>query len=465
MFKVTSVLFLASAALLNATALAHQQPDDQPLATLGQPQARFLQVPHDEFNSTESSLLTDLTFGEDQNSDSTRTGLISRQLNLLRQTLVQIDLADCCPQWPNLTTLVAAGTSDEQSSRRRHSKGKDLMLRPGDLMQELKRTSTNITYLSIDGQPGESEREKYYNFYDNVHYYLRLLKVAKQILQSEDTSTNSDQTNQFNLTLMDADTRRAFKRNLNTIEFRSSRDPILSSFLVELREQMTNKSVRNMFDLYEDFILGTEFGQYYAHNISLIRDSVMIFNQVHSHLLLLDFQSNFTRPSKLYEMIRRMSYELYFIKNEITENTSIRIRTNREDVRRTLALLFDLAETRPYVRMLGDEFSSQPAYFSENVRKLTYLLDLYLTNSLTQLTFYDQLSELPQDFIILGSSIAHEYETKEVPRFTRFDSSHFSGLGVFSLARNEQPTATNTSNQEQADGRQSNLSILTRLFN
>lgn len=451
------------------------EPERLPSSFASQQQIRVARVPRDEFNSTDGSNPFDMSLNEDSNSAKSRSSHHSHLISALRQILVKFKPEECCPSWQNLTGLVSSELAlEEQTHRRKHSKSsaKDsgaTMLTTADLMQELKRTSLNITYLSIDGQQGDSERDKYYNFYDTVLYYQKLLKLANQTFSDELARGSS--IDGGNKTFADTQDRMNFKRSLNSVEFRTSKDPFLSSFLDELREETSKGNSSNRFDLYEDFILETNFGKHYAQNISLIRESVSVFDQVYSHLMQLDFQSNLTRPSRLYEMIRRMSFELYLIKAELLESTSIRVRSNREDVRRTLGRLDVLAEIRPYVRMLGDEFSLQPPYFSEHVRQLTHLLDLYLTNSLTQMTFYDQLSELPESFIMLGASIAHEYETKEVPQYTRFDSSHFGSSGIFGnlnsgrTTTRDQEKRNSSQIQERADGRQSNLSFMTRLFN
>lgn len=197
----------------------------------------------------------------------------------------------------------------------------------------------------------------------------------------------------------------------------------------------------------------------------MIRESVLVFDQICLSLSKLSFPSNLTRPSKQYEIMRRMSYELFLIRHELLDQISARVLNNHPDVQHMMARLDHLAQTRLEIRMLGDEFSPNPPYFSSYVKQLTHLLDLYTSNSLTQLSFYDQLSRLPEQFIILGSAIAHEYETREVPQYSRFDSDYFSWPYTGRrYALNSPEGDNNATNSKSADARQSNMSFFGKLF-
>lgn len=403
-------------------------------------------VPRDEFNITESPHVAK-RLAEDIKA-STDVPLQSLKRLLLRQTY-----NDCCLAWKNLTE----NHEVQEEWARRNGKKKGTTMKASDLLNELKRTFYNITYLSIDGQSGNNEREQYYNFYDAVQYYLRLMKVAHDYLDASNVGKPAQE--------IDFD--KVFRRQLRSIEFRITRDPTLASFMRELKLETTgtNSSALLMnpnFEFYEDFIRYTEFGQYYAKNISMIRESVLVFDQICSHLTSTSFPSNFTRPSKQYEMIRRMSYELYFIQKELNDQINPRVIGNRADLRRIFGKLDELAQERPDIRMLGDEFSSNPPYFSSNVRKLTHMLNQYLTNNLTQVSFYDQLAVLPEDFIVLGSSIAHHYENTEIPQYSRFDQDYFNWQTTTYQSNSNSNNHNSTS--DPTDARRSNLSIFTRLF-
>lgn len=426
------------------------------------------QQPLDEFNSTENPLYSAKLANDPHflNSKSTLS---------LKKFLLRYQYEHCCPPWQNLS---ANQEIIEELKKRSTSKSAKITLQDSDLINELKKSFFNITYLSIDGQFGDNEREKYYNFYDDVNYYLRLIKVAHNRLAELDNLGDDLVTLKapgVASSSSDLDSRRALRRFLRTVEFRASQDPILSSFMRELLLNATENHITEetpvrwnpKFEFYEDFIRYTLFGQNYARNISIIRESILVFDQICSHLISFNFPNNFTRPSKQYEMVRRMSYELYLIRDELTQQVSIRIRSNREDLKRIFSKLEDIVESRPYIRMLGDEFSSNPPYFSSHVRQLTQLLDLYLSNSLTQVSFYDQLAELPEEFIILGSSIAHNYENKEVPQYSQFDTDYFNWPSSTHnhLNKDAENSRNISKSSEQIDPRQSNLSLLTRLFN
>jgi len=378
--------------------------------------------------------------------DEVARKLTGANLSSLKRTLLQCEYNDCCPPWKNLTQ--DEGIQDEL---RKIYGVKKVALKVGDLLNELTRISLNITYLSIDGQLGSEEREKYYNFFDGVQYYLRLLKVAHEL---------KDGTADGRRYFEDSETRRTLDRQLKSVEFRAAQDPTLSSFIKELLDQ--DGKVNENFTLYEDFLRFTQFGQSYASNVSFVRESVLVFEQICLHLSSASLQNNFTRPSKQYEIIRRMSYELYLIRNELVQQVSSRVLANRQDVRRALTKLDKLEDSRPYIRMLGDEFSSNPPFFGIHVRRLTRLLDSYLANGLTQVSFYHQLSELPEDFVILGARIAHDYESKELPRYSRFDSDYYSWQT--SNHRVSTTAKTNKSALVSTEPRLSNKSILSRLF-
>lgn len=402
-------------------------------------------VPRDEFNSTES-----IRFNIIDSESSQLARSDKQQLSSLKNLLLGGQLQDCCPKWKNLTQNQEILDELKRKFGAKHKSQVAGSLRGSDLLAELSNTFSNITYLSIDGQPGENERDKYYSFLDNVQYFLRLIQVAHEYEATANT------TSSFEL-----DLGKKFQRQLKSLEFKSNRDPILSSFIQELTENNNHN-----FDFYESFLAKTQFGQHYAKNVSMIRESVMVFDQIVSHLMHIDLLGNLTRPSKQYELIRRMSFELYQIRNELMEHINIRVLSNRRDVQRIFARLNDLIESRPYIRMLGDEFSSNEPHFRDYVRQLTQLLDLYLRNNMTQSSFYNSLSELPEDFILLGSSIAHYYETKEVPYFSKFDAEYFDrNLSAQLNSSTTDSGNRTTSKQKQADARQSNLSLLTRFFN
>lgn len=287
-----------------------------------------------------------------------------------------------------------------------------------DLLANLKGTFVNMTYKSIDGQQGDDEREKYYKFIDCVHQYLNFSKEAKN-------NTNT--------------TGPAFKRHIKTMDFKTAHDPLLSSFMSEflLDDGRTNPN----FEYYEDFLRSTNFGQYYAKNITLIRESVARFDRVYNQLLSINFSSSLTRPSSKYRTIRNLSHELYSIKNDLKQNISTRILANRQDIERMFRKLDNLTKTHPYIHMLGDEYSDDPPKFGMDVSRLTQLLDRYLGNNMTQWFFYDRLAELPEDFIRLGSTIAYQFESTEIPQYTRFDSDF-----LFTPSTNSTPTIPKKSN-------------------
>lgn len=328
-----------------------------------------------------------------------------------------------------------------------------------DTLDELQHTFNNITFLSIDGQPGLNEGEKYYSFYENVLYYLRLVDLANHYInQLSDTENDPD----FKLTL---------RRKLSSIEARVSQEPFLASFISELKRtdskasESTETNVN--FEIYEDFIKNTQFGRYYAKNLTMINESIMVFNQICSHLSDLKFLGNLTRPSKQYEMVRRMSFELYLIKSELFQQISPKVLNNRDDVKRAFARLNDLAKNRPYIRMLGDQFSSSPSFFSAYVRQLTSMLDLYLTDNLTSVSFYNQLSDLPEDFITLGANIAREYERREVPLFTKFNPQYYGWPELESALKQQAQRAPNNTKQsiiKATSPGQEGASFYTRFF-
>lgn len=332
----------------------------------------------------------------------------------LKSTLLPISLADCCPDWQ---TLASNG-----------------LFKKSDVMSELKQAAYNVTDKFIDGQPGESERVRYYHFYDEMQYLIRLIRVARA-----NSSRNA--------------------RKMSGVIFDLQRDALLSSFVKELCnttvDAMFNINQTNSdFDLYEDFILRTQFGRQYAANLSLIQESVLVFNQIYDHLAHFDYPNNLTRPSKQYQIIRRLATELYFIKDHITRNISPKTIQNRQDVQQVFGKLEELVAMRPYIRMLGDDFNVETKF-------LNNILEAYLTNNLTQYSFYTKLSELPQDYITLGASIAHHYEDHEVPNYNNFRSQ----AQLF----NPNSTSINQTNQLQLIAKtkqapRGNLSILSRFF-
>lgn len=266
-----------------------------------------------------------------------------------------------------------------------------------ELINEIRNCFVNITLLSIDGQAGETEREKYYKFYDSVQNYLELLKSVPQ-------NSSSFQNDVI------------FKRTLKTIEFGLGEDPLVSSFF---DEYLLENGTRNAnFDYYEDFLRYTDFGKYYASNITQIRSSVTKFDKLSTRLLSINFTSQLTRPSAKYQAIRRLSRELYKIKNQLESTISERILTNRQDVIRIFNKLDTIVKKHPYIRMIGDEKD-------EDAMKLNELLYNYLSNNMTAWSFYDKLSQLPDDYIRLGALIGREYETREIPLVSRFDNGNF----------------------------------------
>lgn len=410
-----------------------------------------VQLYRDEFNSTESAL-------EAQKNSIPKINTLSdveRKFRWIsvKQTLLKIPLNQCCPTWKNLPTI----PDIKEDLRKKFGKINNI-ISAQDLLEEIQQTFVNITYSCIDGQPGSNEAEKYYSFYEGVQYYLRLVSLAKNYL-----SESSDETDNFKVMM---------KRKLSSIETRVSHEPILSSFISELKvdnfkgaNKAESSGTNSNFELYEDFIRDTKFGQFYAKNISMIRESVMVFNQICSHLLDTKFPGNFTRPSKQYEIIRRMSFELHLIKTELLQQINPRILHNHEDVKRSFAKLNELYKIKPYIRMLGDQFNSTPLYYSSHVRRLTELLDLYLTDSLTKVSFYNQLSDLPEDFIKLGSSIANDYEKREVPLFSKFNPDYYNWLETDKkLALNQQVANNNQSSIRVAGSSQDNIPFFTRFF-
>lgn len=335
----------------------------------------------------------------------------------LRHLLLRQSYQNCCPSWNNLIE------NDEiQTELKKKSYKGGLKIR--DLLNEIRTTFVNVTYLSIDGQSGEDEREKYYRYYDSIQYYLRLAKVASNLID-DSTSINGLNTDNITTTSIGSSnitSTRTFKRHLKSMQFKVSQDPLIASFVNELF--LDNGRMNPNFDYYEDFLKSTIFGQYYAKNISMIRESVLKFDRTCNHLMSINFTSTLTRPSTKYKTIRRLSHELYEIQNELENKIATRILSNRSDIDRIFKKLNELAKSHPYIRMLGDEYHDDPPHSSDDVTKLTHLLDEYLSNNMTEWVFYDKLHELPEEFIRLGSTISNEFETREVPRFSRFDSNY-----------------------------------------
>lgn len=410
-----------------------------------------VQLYRDEFNTTESAV-------EAQKNSIPKMNTLSDverkfRWTSVKQTLLKIPLNQCCPSWKNLPTI----PDIKEDLRKKFGKTNNI-ISAQDLLEEIQQTFANITYFCIDGQPGSNEAEKYYAFSEGVEYYLRLVNLAENYL-----GESSDESDNFKVIM---------KRKLSSIETRVSQEPILSSFISELKQnnfqkgdkaQSTGTNVN--FELYEDFIRNTKFGQYYAKNVSMIRESVMVFNQICSHLSDTKFPGNFTRPSKQYEIIRRMSFELHLIKMELIQQINPRILYNREGVKRCFAKLNELYKTKPYIRMLGDQFNSIPLYYSGHVRRLTEILDLYLTDSLTKVSFYNQLSDLPEDFIKLGSSIADDYERREVPLFSKFNPDYYNWLEADKKSTLNEKAANNSKSSIRATGsNQDNIPFFTRFF-
>lgn len=470
--------FIFIVATISATSadVSHDQQLDPPR----------VEQTRDEFNT--SSTFKRSLFGSSKPAQEVGA---QQHLSSLKLTLLRINYTDCCPSWSNLTQNQEIHDELKRKHKAKHNQPATLKL--ADLLDELQRTFDNITNLSIDGQSGPNEAEKYYQFYDDVEYYLKLIKISHSLLSftplkdKNDSHTKSkpnkhlEYQQELNLKLNSDFKERTFRRQLKTIEFKVARDPILSNFLRELmltshesQQQMTtNKTELNeSFRYYENFIRFTKFGQYYARNISLARELSQEFNQICDHLMRLEFPSNLTRPSKQYEMIRRMSYELFYIKNELLNKISSNVLNNHQDVREILTRLDQFIQLRPEIRMLGDEFSQDAVGFSSNVRQLTNLLDLYLNNNLTEVSFYDQLSGMPEEFILLGSSIAREYEIRERPQFSRFDGDYFnwqqmsSNQGRYGLSgkANDQTNSSSSSSPSAADARHSSQSIFSKLF-
>lgn len=329
------------------------------------------------------------------------------------------------------------------------------------LINEIRACFINITFLSIDGQAGESEREKYYKFYDSIEHYLKLLKVSPNFSSSSSLNSNS--------ILQTADL--TFKRTLKTIEFELGSDPFISSFFMEFFHP--NGTRNGKFDYYEDFINFTDFGRNYAKNVTFIRNSVAKFDKVASHLLAINFTSQLTRPSAKFQNIRRLSRELYSIKHDLEMSVPDRVLANRQDVARIFTKLDQLSRKHPYIRLLGDQAD-------ENAMKLNELLDNYLDNNLTEWSFYDELSKLPDDYIRLGGVIAREFETREIPVLSRFDNfnSAFPMSNIISsppapppnlnarLTTNNSSIASNslTSVARRVDPQGSSGSLFSKLF-
>lgn len=315
-----------------------------------------LQVAKDEFNSTESpQVAPNITLIENIPVDRWTHS------TALKQVLLRFNYHDCCPSFSNLTQNQEIQDELKRKFGRRHS-----ILKSEDLINELKKVFVNVTYMSIDGQVGDSEREKYYNFYDNVQYYLRLLKVAYNYITSRFSTTDSSTV----VSIQESDYFRTFERQLKGIEFKTNQDPTISSFIAELTQGSPDNSFNANFELYENFIKNTQFGQNYARNISFIRDSVLTFDQICSQLTSTNFSSNTTKPSIQYETIRQLSSELFRIKSELMKRINSRIRNNRKDVKRIFAKLDEIVETKPYIRMMGDNSSSSTPFLNSYIKRL-----------------------------------------------------------------------------------------------
>lgn len=444
----------------------------------------------------------------------------NKRLESIRSVLMRYSYGDCCPKWQELIK------SQEVASEIRKVYGRSWTNKVvvGDLLIQLRSVFVNITYLSIEGQRGSSEWERYYNFYDSVQYYLRLMRVADDYLEGLNKTASG---------ILDPSSKKEdeFKedqklaRYVKSIHYKVEHDPTMSSFMAELFEtpfsnrtsssspttNATNHSVNNSteqglnsiatelneeekeeeidknfvhlnpkFEFYEDFIGSTRFGRSYASNISMIREYVVVFDRILDHVTKLKLSSNYTRPSLQYMMLKRMSYELFHMKHELNEKISPRIMQNRRDLRNVLQRLDRLVELRPEIKMLGDEFGEDDSGniepgFGTCVRQLTNLLDLYTTNNLTQLSFYEKLVQLPENFILLGAKIARDYETKEVPMYEHYENEffgwHYATKDEVNLSNDftgasseQQNTNSQNSTSSPIDARNSNLSLLTRLF-
>jgi len=440
---IFTLLFLADGAKLN---------DDKPTANV-------VQHVRDEFNTSEtiSNIPKAVWIQGDQRRSTT-------DMAPLRHILMQFDLEKCCPSWQvlrkEMDQVFRLRFERDQSLREKQSTGsfytlgrskKDNLderqtksehtLEPSDLLNELSGTVFNITQLSIDGQLGQTEAEKYYKFLDNVQYYLRLLKVAQSYLDEREnlnntakfdknTSVDAKEINQVSLSILTSDYetfnyRLSFRRRFEGLKFKVAKDPMLSSFIKELTSNGSRKG-RHNFDLYESFIKRTNFGHQYAKNISMIRESVRLFDHISQQLSKLNFPSNLTKPSKQYEMLHRMARRLFKLRHDLTHQINVKILGNRVDTRRLFERLDELIDVRPEIKILGDEFgdeNEEEKFFSQNVRRLNTILHRYTTNNMTRLTFYNCLSELPEEFIVLGMQIAREYEYREVPQSNQLDLS------------------------------------------
>lgn len=461
-----------------------------------------LKLSRDEFNSTESPLL------KHQQPPVEGSNYFEphwRLTNVLKKVLLRFNLGQCCPPWINLTQQ-SNEIQDEQRRLSGKNYNKQTPLKSQELLRELKFVFVNITYLSIDGQVGETTWEKYYNFYDDVQYYLRLMMLADNLLldfESHETSSQTSFTSTISpVDLMtkqyfkfhnEIDFMRQFKRQLASIRFKIARDPIISSFLNEYLQSKTvtinvNRPNVNLeedtfinvnvnFDLYETFISRTEFGRSYSKNISMIRECVQVFDMICSHLAVINFPSNLTRPSKQYDMIRKMSLELYRIRHELLENINLRILNQHKEIKRIFNKLNDLVAERPEIRLLGDEFDTNNIVehdsldiltsFSQNVKLLAHLLDHYTTNNMTQQSFYNQLSGLPEDFILLGLAISHEYETREMPQYNRYLYQLDSNDKLYQVHEQSGSNLTqqNDNSTSRVDtARQGNQPFLSKLF-
>lgn len=361
-------------------------------------------------------------------------------LESLRNILLAQPARNCC-KLINVTSDVFVQEELKRKFGRYHK-----TLTAKDFLQELNSVLSNLTIASIDGQPANDPAEKYYKFYDNLHYFLRLLRLAKDPLES---TANSQSVDFF----PNKQTFRSYRRKLRALEFKFSKDPLLSSFLSELKTvpnvnptQVLNQTnslletntfgdeFNKNFEFFEDFLRHTKFGDYYTRNVTLIRDIVARFDKIYAHFELKDVSANLTRPSRQYKVLREMSRDLFKLKDELLRKCQIRILANNDNVARILTNLNQLVRSQPYVRMLGDEFSLS-GEFGSNVRILTKLLDAYLNNKMTQLDFYMQLADLPQQFIELGAQIAFEFESKELASY-RFNSNSlpFAGKGLTGLS-------------------------------
>lgn len=161
----------------------------------------------------------------------------------------------------------------------------------------------------------------------------------------------------------------------------------------------------------------------------MIIEKTAIFDHLCEQLTQLAFPSNLTRPSRQYDTVSRLSKSIFKIRHELSSQISVGIFRNRPETQHILSKIEEICKDRPYVRMLGDEYDTRfdvDETRAQHVRQLNTLLSSYMNNSLSANSYYDQLSKLPDDFIVLGLNLARDYETREVLMQNGFERHYAS---------------------------------------